>query len=125
MPIEPDITSPDDRRLQIRDETSRRAEPRSRTILPGLVLFHGEEISRSVVILNRSTNGAKLRFSDAGILPSTFALVDQRAGLAHMCRIVWKDIPLVGVRFEQTLDVKQDDERLASRLRSLWQARSD
>jgi hypothetical protein len=125
MPIEPDTNDIDDRRLHLRDDTSRRREARSRTILPGMVLFHGEEISRPVVILNRSAQGAKLRFADAGILPSTFALVDQRAGLAHMCRIVWKDIPLVGVRFEQTLDVKQDDERLASRLRSLWQARAD
>jgi hypothetical protein len=113
----------DDRRLWPRPgEDERRGEGRQRTILSGLVLFPDEETGRSVTILNRSAAGAKLRFGDVGLLPQRFTLLDQRAGLAHLCLMVWRSMPLVGVRFERTLDLSVRDEKLLRQLKTLWGA---
>ena len=41
-----------------------------------------------------------------------------------MCRIIWKSMPEVGVIYVKTVDVKEEDARLVSRLRSLWRAQA-
>jgi hypothetical protein len=111
----------DRRHAQRQGEDERREKDRQKVILSGVVLFPGEETGRSVTILNRSAKGAKLRFGDVGLLPQTFTLVDQRAALAHGCRIRWRSMPYVGVEFETTLDLSTGDEKLARQLRALWE----
>ena len=119
IPIDLDV---DDRRKVSREEPEeRRDQNRRRTMLSGTVLFPGEETGRAVTIVNRSEGGAKLRFGDAGLLPQTFTLLDQRAGLAHACRVMWRSMPHVGVHFEKTIDLNMDDQKLTRQLKSLWE----
>ena len=115
----------DDRRSIIRAEPpERRDEGRQRTVLSGVVLFPGEETGRTVTIVNRSTHGAKLKFGDVGLMPQSFTLIDQKAGLAHACRVVWKSMPLMGVQFERTMDLNKQDQKLTRQVQSLWGGKS-
>ncbi len=94
----------------------RRIATRERVFLTGVLLIPGEDAARGATILNRSSTGAKLRVGDMVGLPETFTLVDQRAALAHVCRVVWRAMPDIGVTFQKTVDLSKDESGLTRRL---------
>jgi hypothetical protein len=119
----PSVNDIEDRRGVVRDEPDdRRYQARERTMLSGVILFPGEETGRAVTIVNRSKQGAKLRVGDVGLLPNTFTLLDQRAGMAHACEVRWRDLPFIGVQFTHSMDLSTEDQKLARQMRSLWEA---
>lgn len=99
LPALDEPSTAEDWRNALRDAGERRREARSRSFLPGLVYFQGDASAHPVTIYNRSRQGAKLKFTTAIPLPSSFRLFDERENMTHQCRVLWKALPFVGVSF--------------------------
>lgn len=75
----------------------RRLQPRSSVMRDGQA-FRPDGLAASVLIINLSEQGARLRVRGGQTLPDDFVLADPLTFQAHRARVVWRKDAEVGVR---------------------------
>ena len=98
----------DDRRVTNRDEPRRRQLNRQRCLLLGYLSSRGSDRFASVQVTNLSTTGAKLRLGDMQPIGDGMVLAIPRFDLAYELKVVWRDMPAVGVMFSKPYSLKAD-----------------
>lgn len=113
--------SDDDRRSVDRGASERRAHPRFRTLLTGLIVDAGLNTVRCAIV-NRSEGGFRLRLSDDNAPPANFLMIDVREGVAHEAQTVWSNLPLLGARSTKAHRLATAQDGLGRALQSIWRS---
>lgn len=100
--------------------TDLRRHPRRRTLLSGKLVFDGGARSFDCVIRDMSASGARVQLPGPEILPRTLWLIEMRAGLAHQCRVSWRQGRETGLQFEHSYRLTEVGEGELAMLRQLW-----
>ena len=78
-------------------EPDRRRHPRASVMRDGQA-FRPDGLAASVLIVDISDGGARLRVRGGQVLPADFVLADPTTFLAHRATVVWRRDAEVGVR---------------------------
>ena len=78
----------------------RRGEPRHRVNEGGLVVVD-EHTLVPCLLHDRSASGVRLTMPDTKAVPTTFVLIAQCLGVAHVCTVVWRDDEVIGARLDR------------------------
>lgn len=80
----------------------RRAAERQNVVKRSMALYRTDEGMMDAIVLDISTNGAKIRPLGQGTLPHRFALV-LPGDECHCCEVVWRNDTYVAVQFDDPL----------------------
>jgi hypothetical protein len=64
--------------------------------------------------------GAKIKPASDLPLPDEFHLIELRTGKAHLCAVTWRRPPWMGVRFQQSFDLRTSTSVNLAHMRRLW-----
>jgi hypothetical protein len=81
-------------------ETNRRAEPRTRTLRRGRIVFNGGYSSFDCTVRDISQSGAKLYFGEHLGVPNHFELIMDGHGPRRPCTVRWRAEHTIGVSFD-------------------------
>jgi|tagenome__1003787_1003787.scaffolds.fasta_scaffold20285911_2 hypothetical protein len=76
-----------------------RSHDRKATLIPARIVVDGRSVECAV--RDVSPGGARLRVSDAGVLPSEFQLVFQQTGEFRRAKVRWRRGQYIGVAFHE------------------------
>jgi two-component system cell cycle response regulator len=76
-----------------------RSHDRKATLIPARIAVDGRSVECAV--RDVSPGGARLRVSDAGVLPSEFQLIFQQTGECRRAKVRWRRGQYIGVAFHE------------------------
>ena len=77
----------------------RRKSARSRTYLGGVIAFNRRTSTMNCHVRDLSPIGAKVVFTNAGVIPDQFDLTIARKARSFQARMVWRGVNEAGVAF--------------------------
>ncbi len=83
----------------------RRISPRAAVMRDGQA-FRPDGLAATVLILNLSDGGARLRVRGGQTLPDDFVLADPLTWLAHRAQVIWRKDAEVGVRLLRSQNLR-------------------
>ena len=87
------------------DITDRRTTSRLAAMRDGQA-FRPDGLAATVLIVDLSDGGARLRIRGGQVLPEDFVLADPATWLAHRARVVWRRDAEVGVRLVKSQSLR-------------------
>jgi hypothetical protein len=102
----------------------RRPTPRSRVLLPGIVVHGDGAYSFDCSFRNLSETGARVSMGRNLQFPSQFFLINVRDRVAYDCRVVWNRGSEVGVAFKATVALSAVTDPALAYLKKLWLAKA-
>lgn len=103
--------------------SERRPASRRRVLLPGLVVYGNGAYTCDCTLRSLSVSGARIAMTQHLELPARFYLINIRDGLAYDAQLVWRNGADVGVRFDSSVPLTNNNDLVFGRLRDLWLAK--
>ena len=86
----------------------------------GKLVYGPREFSVDCTIRDLTEAGAHLRLASDAPLTDPIWLIVIRSGVAHHAQVAWRKPPEVGLRFDQTIDLRQHASGPLLHLHRLW-----
>jgi hypothetical protein len=76
-----------------------RTSKRKKLRYPAWISYGGDPTPIPCMLWDVSDGGARITAAHSNILPDTFTLALSQNGKTHLCRVVWRKKPHVGIQF--------------------------
>lgn len=97
----------------------RRRGPRLRVLLSGKIVARNG-VTCDCRIHNHGPDGARLKLASDYVVGDDFHLIEVTAGVARLCRVVWRRLPEVGVRFLESWDLRAPCPKQIEPVKRIW-----
>jgi hypothetical protein len=101
-----------------------RSSPRRKALLPAKVVDRDSARSIDCTIRDISDGGAGIEFAADQIVPNQVFLIDMRSGNAHKAEVRWRKPRKAGLRFLQTISLREPVPEELQHLKRLWESAS-
>jgi hypothetical protein len=101
-----------------------RSSPRRKALLTAKVVDRESAQSIDCTIRDISDGGAGIEFAADQIVPNQVFLIDMRSGNAHKAEVRWRKPRRAGLRFLQTISLRESVPEDVQHLKRLWESGS-